>query len=82
MAPTLPRSVEKSGQVWVRTPAAAAARSNPRQNPTKSGQIAHPTALSARGYVRRSGLMDAKFHRWLIDAFDLRSTADTGWMSA
>src|SRR5206468_6149079 len=57
MAPTLLRpSVRKSGQVWVRTSGAAAGRTDRHQNPRKSGPISLPAALSARGYVRRSGL--------------------------
>lgn len=30
------------------------------------------------GYFVKAGLMDAKFHRWLLDAFDRRIQADYG----
>ena len=29
-------------------------------------------------HFAKTGVMEAKFHRWLIDTFDLRSTADYG----
>jgi len=39
----------------------------------------HGGVHSAFGeHFAKTGLLDAKFHRWLIDAFDLRSTADYG----